>query len=210
MKILCIADIHGNAKKAFEIKESIDLILVAGDITNFGGRKKAEEVIETLKRISSNIFAVPGNCDYKEVLDFLEESKISLHGKGVKINEIGIFGVGGSNKTPFATPFELSENEIAKLLESGYGSIKECKIKILLSHAPAFGILDKTSSGVHAGSKAVKRFLDKNKVDYVVCGHIHEAAGIAKVKETIFINPGKFSHGYVILHPETGKIEKFS
>ena len=212
MKILCIADIHGNVEKIENIKDlNPDLILVAGDITNFGGKEKAKEVIKALKNACKNILAVPGNCDYPEVLDLLEEMGISIHGKGVKIdNRTGIFGVGGSNITPFNTPFELEESEIVSLLEAGYKAIKDCKIKILVSHAPPFGILDKISSGLHVGSKAISEFLKENKVDYVVCGHIHEAKGIEKVDEITFINPSEFYKGCFLLDSETGKIEEIS
>ncbi len=210
MKILCIADIHGDAEKAFEIKEKVDLVLIAGDITNFGGKKEACEVIETLKSVSSNIFAVPGNCDRKGVLEFLEENEISLHGKGKRIEEIGIFGVGGSTKTPFATPFELSEREIAEILEKGYKSVRDCRIKILLSHSPPFGILDRTSSGINAGSKAIREFLEKNRVNYVICGHIHEARGEANFNNTLVINTGKFSQGCYFIDVKRNEIERIA
>lgn len=209
MKILCIADIHGNTEKIENLKElNPDIILVAGDITNFGGAKQASLVIDELLRVCSTIFAVPGNCDYPEVLNFLEEKGISLHGRSVKINEIGIFGVGGTNPTPFATPFEISENEIAKFLKNGYESVKNCEIKILLSHAPPFGILDKTSSGLHVGSKAIREFLENNKVNYAVSGHIHESSGVAKFNDTIVINPGNLSAGCCVIDLNENKVER--
>ncbi|HIQ49663.1 MAG TPA: YfcE family phosphodiesterase [Nanoarchaeota archaeon] len=211
MKILCISDIHGDIEKIENLKGiNPDLILIAGDLTNFGGKQEANLVLNELFKISNNILAIPGNCDYYEVLELLEEKNISVHGKGVKIGEIGIFGVGGSNPTPFSTPFEISENQIYELLKKGYEEIKDCKIKILLSHAPPYGILDKISSGINVGSKAIREFLEKNKIDYLICGHIHEACGDTKFNNTIAINPGIFSKGCYILDIKENKLERIS
>lgn len=211
MKILCISDIHGDIEKIENLKGiNPDLILIAGDLTNLGGKQEANLVLNELFKISNTILAIPGNADYYEVLELLEEKNISVHGKGVKIGEIGIFGVGGSNPTPFSTPFEISENQIYELLKKGYEEIKDCKIKILLSHAPPYGILDKISSGINVGSKAIREFLEKNKIDYLICGHIHEACGDTKFNNTIAINPGIFSKGCYILDIKENKLERIS
>ncbi len=213
MKVLCIADIHGSAEeeKLKNLKAlKPDLILVAGDITNFGGRKSAEKIINSLFTISSRIYAVPGNCDTPEVLQFLEERGMALHGKSTTIGAVGIFGAGGSPRTPFATPFELSEEEISHLLQKGYEEIRGAGVKILLSHSPPFGILDRTSAGVHAGSMAVRKFIEEREIDYVICGHIHEASGAVRFNDTVVINTGKFSQGCYLLHLQKREIERIT
>ncbi len=209
MKITCIADIHGETTSLELLKKiNPEMILIAGDITNFGGVMQVSNVINKLSEICQRIYAVPGNCDYPEVLNFLEEKGISLHGKGVETGKIGIFGAGGSNPTPFNTPFEISEKEITDLLKAGYKQISNTKIKILLAHAPPYGILDRTSSGIHAGSRAMREFLENHKIDFMICGHIHEAFGVAKLNDTIIINPGNLSSGCYVIETETKKVER--
>jgi Icc-related predicted phosphoesterase len=43
------------------------------------------------------------------------------------------------------------------------------------------------------GSTAISKFVDR--VDLIVCGHIHEAKGIEKVGKTVVINPGEACKG---------------
>jgi Icc-related predicted phosphoesterase len=62
---------------------------------------------------------------------------------------------------------------------------------VLVSHAPPLNTLDMTPEGAK-GSAALRNVLDK--VDVVICGHIHGARG--KVKEGAWvINPGYAADG---------------
>ena len=55
---------------------------------------------------------IPGNCDPREILQTLEESDaVSLHGSTMTLGKMTLTGVGGSNETPFGTPYEFSEDE---------------------------------------------------------------------------------------------------
>ena len=50
---------------------------------------------------------------------------------------------------------------------------------MLICHAPPYGTaLDRVRAGLHAGSTAVRDFIDKYQPDYFFCGHIHEAEGV--------------------------------
>ncbi|MEM4057933.1 MAG: hypothetical protein QXZ12_04285 [Thermoplasmata archaeon] len=42
----------------------------------------------------------------------------------------------------------------------------------------------------HAGSKGLLKFDSEFNPDVHICGHVHEAAGIYRYKNTIIINPG--------------------
>jgi Icc-related predicted phosphoesterase len=59
------------------------------------------------------------------------------------------------------------------------------------------------------GSKAIQKFVDR--VDLIVCGHIHEAKGLEKVGKTVVLNPGEASKGSCALvhldEPEGKPIE---
>lgn len=169
------------------------MILIAGDITDFGPDEHANEL---LNMFGKPTMAIPGNCDLQTILKVLDDSKATnLHNTSKRIDDITFIGLGGSNPTPFDTPFELSEAEIESNLEK---LIKEAENDpdsntiVLLTHAPPYGTVDKIPIG-HAGSTAIKKFL--GRVDLIVCGHIHEARGVMKVGKTVVVNPGMVSGG---------------
>jgi len=101
-------------------------------------------------------------------------------------------GLGGSNATPFDTPFELTDEDIEQSLER---LLDECSgiRNVLLSHAPPYGYSDELSVG-HVGSQAIAKFVDRFAL--VVCGHIHEARGTTTTGNTIVVNVGEASKGY--------------
>ncbi len=212
MRILCTTDIHGRLGVAHRLAEkapTCDLIVVAGDITNFGDWKKAEEVLGMLKKINDAIVAVPGNCDLKGVNDYLAEMGMSIHGRGRTIDDIGFFGAGGSNTTPFDTPQEYSEDELARILAKGFRDVKDAAKKVMVCHPPPYATkLDATGAGLHVGSRGARDFLDKNKVDVVITGHIHEARGEDHLGDTMLLNPGPLHMGYALLEISAGKTAK--
>ena len=191
MRILLASDIHGSPRAATVIQKNVakaspDLFVACGDLTDFGPVSFAEEL---LRSIPVKTFAVPGNCDPYELVKSLDEMGVNLHGKKAKFGGVTFVGLGGSNPTPFRTPFEISEDEIARILEIAM----EPKA-VLISHPPPFGFGDVTRNGVHVGSRAVKAIVDKYQPRLVMTGHIHEARGIFKGPSTI-VNPGPASRG---------------
>lgn len=139
--------------------------------------------------------AIPGNCDPQTILKVLDNSKaINLHNTSKRIGNITFIGLGGSNPTPFDTPFELQEDEIESNLEKLITEAENTDNStiVLLTHAPPFGTVDEISIG-HVGSTAIGKFV--GRVDLIVCGHIHEARGVMKVGKTVVVNPGMLSGG---------------
>ncbi|HIP75163.1 MAG TPA: YfcE family phosphodiesterase [Thermococcus paralvinellae] len=197
MRIIAVTDIHGNFNKARELAGKIrgdefDVILIAGDITHFEGKESAEKSLSYFLELGKPVYAVMGNCDGRDVLDLLEELGISLHDRRTEINGLGIVGFGGSNITPFSTIWEFQEEEIWESLNRNY-----CDGDILLMHVPPYGTkVDRTFTGLHVGSKALKRFIEEKQPPLVICGHIHEAGGIDKIGKTLIVNPGPLFKGY--------------
>jgi Icc-related predicted phosphoesterase len=212
MRLLALSDMHstlGNIEAVIDASPAVEGIILVGDLTQFGDYKDAQNVLTALGRLSRSIIGVPGNLDRSGVLTLLEESGFSLHGKGITIHGIGFFGVGGSNRTPFHTPLELREEEITRLLALGYSSIAQEKRKIMIAHAPpAHSRLDRTRSGAHAGSMAVRMFIEEHAVDVCLSGHIHEASGEETIHETRCYNIGAVKDGrYAIIEIDEEKIE---
>lgn len=198
MRLFAIADPHGNYSKIEELLEQsgdIDVVLIAGDITNFGPDEKALELLDLFK---PPILAVPGNCDHKSILKVIEESRATnLHNEAVKIDGVKFVGMGGSNPTPFCTPFEIEECDFDTNLNNLIGeTAKPDETLVILTHSPPYGVLDEVDD-MHVGCKALSAFLDK--ADLIVCGHIHEARGIKRSGKTTIVNPGMAALGFAAL-----------
>lgn len=195
--VLLIADLHGQFGKIDSFLElNPEAVFIAGDITNMG---PVDMVDDVLSRIDVPCFAVPGNCDPREILDTLEHSDaVCLHGAQINLGSMTIVGVGGSNPTPFNTPFELTDKQIDDLLVHGMAKMDKTVHNVLISHPPPFETLD-VVNGEHVGSQSVRRHL-KN-FDLVCCAHIHEQRGVKEVDGVKIVNPGPAMDGYcAMLH----------
>ncbi|MBP2029532.1 Icc-related predicted phosphoesterase [Methanohalophilus levihalophilus] len=198
MRILAISDTHGKFNRIPDILEKagdIDLVLVAGDITNFGPDEKA---VELLDMFEVPVFAVPGNCDLRTIVETIEKSNATnLHKRMQVFRDVTFIGMGGSNPTPFNTPFEIEESEIASSLEK---LVSDAKANggyiVLLSHSPPFCTLDRVESG-NVGCKSTAKLL--GRVDLIVSGHIHEDGGIMEEQGTTIVNTGMASQGSAAL-----------
>jgi Icc-related predicted phosphoesterase len=188
MKILAVADFHGSQYRLNIVLENIkkyspELVIVCGDITQFG---PGEVAINFLNQIPVETFAVTGNIDTPDVGNAIDKSKarnISL--KKVEKNKISFVGVDGDNISQ--SDFQIIE----KLLDEK---------SILVSHVPPHGIQDKVFIGMHAGNKELRKLVDKHKPRLVICGHIHEDPGFTKTKNMVVVNcsMGKRGEGALI------------
>ncbi len=185
-------DLHGSRRALEAIPAAVrehraDLFLAVGDITHFG--QPAGYAQDLVARVSVPTLAVPGNCDPPPVVEALEGLGVNLHMRRTRVGGHEIIGLGGANPTPFATPFEIEEDEIWR----GLDAVME-PLAILASHPPPFGHLDVVRSGEHVGSRSVARIVEKYRPRAVLCGHIHESPGIV-VGEITMINPGPAKDG---------------
>lgn len=215
MKIVGITDIHGRSRRAGQLSETIgkaDLVLVAGDITNFGGRGEAQPIIRLLRRINHRIYAVPGNCDHPVVGAYLEEEGITLEGACALVEDCVLVGAGGSLSGPVRTPNEHREEDFERMLSRAASCAPDDKTMILVSHQPPRNTVnDLVRSGHHVGSDAVRRFIEENVPAVCLCGHIHEGVGIDRIGPTVTVNPGPFHRGrYAVVELEGGQLREVS
>lgn len=192
VRVLLIADLHGQFGKLERfLEEDPDMIFIAGDITDFG---PPEEVKKLLSRIDQPCFAVPGNCDPRECVNALEDSDaVCLHCSGITLGKITLAGLGGSNPTPFGTPFEMSEEEIEEHMKKLVGRMDRNVHNVLITHAPAYDTVDSIGD-MHVGSHSLAKYTDR--FDLVCSAHIHEDRRVMEKDGTIFVNPGSASEGY--------------
>ena len=211
MRILAFSDIHEHTDYIKQVSDisNASCIIVAGDLTYVGGKKQAKKVIDCIREYNPNVYAVAGNFDRKEVEEYLIEQGISLHGNSKLFKGVAVFGVGGSNITPFHTPNEFDETEIESRIYSGYNNIINIPLKLLITHAPPFNTkADVIISGRHVGSKAIREFIEKHQPDVCVSGHIHEARSEDWIGRTHIINPGMLKNGgYVEIFKENGRLK---
>ncbi|MDI6884019.1 MAG: metallophosphoesterase family protein [Hadesarchaea archaeon] len=199
MKILAVADFHGasNAENNLSkfIERGCDCLVLIGDLTDFGPPEVAESILERVKAAGVPTFVVPGNCDPKQILQVLDKYGVNLHGKCEKVGDIAFIGLGGSNLTPFNTPFELTEVEIQEELAAA-----RCNIEnrlVLITHAPPYGTkVDQTRGGIHVGSKSIRQYIEQKQPLVSLCGHVHEARGVDELGRTLIVNPGQISKGF--------------
>ena len=113
---------------------------------------------------------------------------------------------GPSTPTPWHTPRELSEEEIAAALREGAARLEDPGRAIFNIHCPpADTHLDQApkldtdlrpvvdASGIQtvaAGSSAVREFIEELQPVIGLHGHVHESPGATKLGRTVCLNPG--------------------
>lgn len=198
MRLVAITDLHGREEALQAILSdagNTDIVLLGGDITNFGSPVDADRMIQTAKENAATVLAVAGNCDSAEIDRRLDELGVGLHGRGRICENVGIHGL--SAIPPWKRGmYQLSEETLSAALESGYASIRDARQRVLLAHVPPRGTrLDRTYFWTHAGSATVRSFIERVQPALVFCGHIHEGRGIEKLGSTTICNCGFGAHG---------------
>jgi len=204
MRIVSFGDIHMALDAIDQLASALrqaDLVIVSGDLTNFGGREDAAQVVAAVEQCTRQLLAVSGNLDQREVMDLLCERGISLHGEARRIGDLGIFGCGGSNFTPFRTPTEFSEEELGALLERGYRQVSNARHVLMVCHAPPVNTAtDRIFNGQHVGSPTVRAFIEEHQPEVCITGHIHESAGVDRIGRTTVVNAGLLREGgYIVV-----------
>ncbi|MCC7552671.1 metallophosphoesterase family protein [Candidatus Micrarchaeota archaeon] len=210
MKILALADLHSEERLLeiinMHLKNNIyDMIILSGDITNFGPESYVKDLLNTLK--NQKVFAVLGNCDPIEIKTLLKNKNVE--GKCKKFDKYNILGIGGAvrynttfTKQPGAKTEDEFEKEISKL------DINENTI--FISHSPPFQILDNTNEGFNVGSKALKKMIETKQPLLFICGHVHEECNFKKIRNTTIVNlpPAKeLKAGIILINPQNNNID---
>jgi len=199
MQILLLSDIHGHTEHLAKLTGAIDeadLVCLCGDLTSFQGPAAALRVVEAVKKPLDQLVAVSGNCDEKKVEESLIKKGVGIHGRIRSVDNVSLLGLGGSLITPFGTPNEYREEELASVLESAMEETPATPPLVLVSHQPPVNsCADRLASGVHAGSRAVREFIEKHHPIACLTGHIHESCGIESQNGTLIVNPGALAQG---------------
>jgi len=193
LKILAAGDIHGDKKLTKKLaerakKENVDLVILTGDLTFF--EESTDKIIGPFAKQGKKVLIIPGNHETLATTDFLTElysNTKNIHGYAVEIENVGIFGAGGtSNVGPFS---HFSNSELYELLKKGFNQVKDKKVKIMVTHEHPSNTLMEKFTHFFKGSSGIERAIKKFKPDIALCSHIHEAGGIEeKIGNTKVIN----------------------
>lgn len=195
MNLLIFSDIHGDMAALKRLLDTeADFYFAAGDLVNWGAG--LNRIGPLFQPRAESTYVLPGNHESAEqIASFCGEFQLhDFHGRTMKIGEYQVAGLGCSNPTPFDTPGEYSEAEIAERLRPFAG----LRPLILICHCPPKDTpLDEAGKGKHFGSTAIREFIEREQPEYFFCGHIHEAAGVtATLGKTRCWNVGK--KGYLL------------
>jgi len=190
MKILATADLHGSQYRLNILLKNVetyspDLVIICGDITQFGPGEMAKNFLD---QIPVTTFAIPGNIDTEEVSTAINNSKATnLNMKRVEKNNIPFVGISGVNLS-----------DLTRVLTDKEPQVDETSV--VVSHVPPHGLQDKVFLGMHSGSKELREIVNTYKPRLVLCGHIHEDPGHTKTNNTIVVNcsMGKRGEGALI------------
>ena len=192
-RLLVFSDLHNDAaalKKLVAIEA--DYYFVAGDLVSWS--KGLDKMGEILKPRAERVYVLPGNHESShDIAAFCARFGFTdFHGKSIRIGDWHVAGLGYSSPTPFDTPGEYSEAELASRL----AAFQDLKPLVLICHAPPLDTpLDRIKEGLHGGSRAVREFIDRHTPTHFFCGHIHEAEGkVVQMGATRAQNVGKRGH----------------
>jgi uncharacterized protein len=195
LKILAASDFHGMnivsrdlAKRAE--KEKVDLIIIAGDILDFG--EYAKNMIKPFIDKKMPVLFVPGNHDSPEAVEnFIHDYNVrNIDGGYAIFGDDGFFGSGGSTNLP-SFPGYTTEKEVYYHLKTGFDKIKEVRKKIMVTHEHPSGSMIEEFSGI-PGSKSIAKALEKFQPDIHICGHIHPMEGFQeRIGKTHVFSVGK-------------------
>jgi len=194
LKIVVLADIHGRLDAIYTMETPLskaDIVLAAGDITDFGDAKQAETVIGVLGQFCRRVLAVPGNCDPPSVGAYLIKAGVSLHGQAVCVEGRCFVGVGG------ALSNVGGETAFAETLDRAYQQCDSSVPLVVVTHQPAWNTtLDTVAAGRHGGSRAIREFIERTRPQLAVSGHFHDLPGTDRLGPTTLVNPGPAKQGH--------------
>ena len=159
---------------------------------------------------TTTMYICPGNDDWWEVDDMISCMKVikPCDNMVVDIDGHEMVSCSRSNPTPWDTPREESEEELAVHLDELCKRVSNYESAIFNFHVPPYGYsldlcpkLDENmkmaaEEKIHAGSQGAKQVIEKYQPLLGLHGHIHESRGAQKAGRTLMINPGsEYSEG---------------
>ena len=200
LRVAAIGDLHvmedsiAPYRELFtEISGSADVLLLCGDLTNFGKTSEAEILAEDIRSATIPVLGVLGNHDYEcgqpeEVARILHEGgMIVLDEQAVEIGGVGFAGVKGfmggygrGELAPFGEPiakaFVQEALDEARKLENQLRTLRTERSVAVLHYSPIVGTIEGEPEAIHQylGSQRLCDPIDRfDHVKAVFHGHAH-------------------------------------
>ncbi len=199
-KLVIISDTHTFHK---------NVALPEGDILIYAGDAEIRSDMELMFFINwfgtlnfQHIIWIGGNHDFylEQLYNSNVVPKMPFNIHYLINNEITIEGIKfwGS---PFSSQFgRWAFMEHLEELKSIWNKIPS-DTDIVITHSPAFGILDQVVHGnISVGCPALRDKLKSIKPKYHICGHIHEAYGVYQDEHTTYINASVLNEFYEMVN----------
>ena len=199
MRIAATADLHFAPQNATtlrdqfaRVRDDADLLVVAGDLTNYGQPSEMEPLLNTLVRLRIPTVAVLGNHDYEseqpaELMRMMTADGIKvLDGSAYERDGVGFAGtkgfVGGFGRgalTAFGEPeikaFVRASIDEALKLERAMAQLRTTKRVVVLHYAPIAATAEGEAPEIFPflGTSRLAEVIDRHGADLVVHGHAH-------------------------------------
>jgi Icc-related predicted phosphoesterase len=209
-----------------EMSNNADVLVLCGDLTNFGKVREAEILAEDIRACSVPVIGVLGNHDYEcgiedQVSAILHEAGMKILGEqALEIEGVGFAGVKGfmggygrGELAPFGEPIakafvQEAMNE-ARKLENGLRSLRTERSVAVLHYSPTAETLEGEPPAIYQylGSARLADAIDRfDHVKAVVHGHAHHGTyegrtprGVPVYNVAQFVLKPLFGKPYVVL-----------
>lgn len=190
MKIVHLSDTHNCHRRLCELPEA-DVIVHSGDFCMVGTEHEAIDFMNWFCDLpySHKIF-ICGNhddCLYGMNVEGLDSNVHFLCNSGTEIEGVKFYGV------PLFLEYSFTDR-----LSKNYERIP-LDTDVLITHSPAFGILD-FDDGINNGSEELKSRLSDLNLRAHLFGHIHAQHGIKVIGDTLFSNGAIMKADYTDLN----------
>ena len=200
LRVAAIGDLHvmedsvAPYRELFtEIANAADVLVLCGDLTNFGKTSEAEILADDIRACAIPVLGVLGNHDYEcgqpeKVAEILHEAGMTVLGEqAIEIEGVGFAGVKGfmggygrGELAPFGEPIakafvDEAMNE-ARKLENGLRSLRTERSVAVLHYSPTVETLEGEPAEIYQylGSQRLADAIDRfDHVKAVVHGHAH-------------------------------------
>lgn len=192
MRILHLSDSHNCHNRLRDLPEA-DVVVHSGDFCMVGTEQEAIDFMNWFCDLPyrQKIF-ICGNhdaCLYGANIEGLDSNVHYLCKSGIEIEGIKFYGV------PMFTEDCISDRQ-----NRNYSNIP-IDTDVLITHSPAFGILD-FDDNIHYGSEELLTRLSALNLRAHLFGHIHANHGITTIGNTIFSNGAIMNTDYThLLNP---------
>jgi uncharacterized protein len=199
MRIAATADLHFTPQRYGALRDQLnrvrdeaDVLVVAGDLTNFGQPEEMEPLLNALVRLRVPVIVVLGNHDYEsdkhpELMRMLTDAGIKvLDGSAYERDGIGFAGtkgfIGGFGRgmlTAFGEPevktFVRAGIDEAVKLERAMSQLRTAKRVVVLHYSPIAATVEGEAPEIYPflGTSRLAEVVDRHGADLVLHGHAH-------------------------------------